>query len=356
MTTSFRHNMALPANTHKRTIQTPTTYKTNKKSWVDAVNEGIRRTSSSACDPSSTKPSVEPGQLPESAVRDVYSHVARPFLKGTVSNSLLIDITATSDIKTFIQELHEVRNGNYSRVFAEIVVSPSKYSQFIQAGFKLKTQGNFSAFPSLSSSSEILKISLSGLSSQYGRLQGGLDQLCTDMCCGQWFNHHSTGVYTENGYVVLEIKSSESSNSPPHSLSNLIDYSYQPINYQESAQLCLHKNFDRVQVKATWASMPPFCRFCHSPEHALADCLLRRKATTCFHCNELGHISRVCPRKNSGVGKKRKTPVANVSSTAPLESYADSQPRQAVWPTSVPSTSLVRERSSSSQTSSPIIK
>ncbi|OBZ80337.1 hypothetical protein A0J61_11614, partial [Choanephora cucurbitarum] len=186
--------MASSANPHKRTIKTPITYKTNRKSWVDAVNEGIRCTSSNAHDPSSTKPSAKPGQPPESAVRDVYSHVARRFLKGTVSNSLLVDITTVSDIKTFIQELHEVCNGSeylwsvfsnlrrdYSRVFAEIVVSHPMFLQFIQTGFQLKTQGNFLAFPSLSSLSEILKISLSGLPSQYGRRQGGLARLRADM-------------------------------------------------------------------------------------------------------------------------------------------------------------------------------
>ena len=328
--------MASSAINHKGIFQTPIPYQTNQKSWVAIVNEGIKRTSSRTPDPSTARPSAEPGQLTESAVRDVYRHVARPFLKGTVSNSLLIDITTIRDVKVFVQELHEVCNGSehlwsvsstlrrdFSRVYAEIVVSPSKYIQFAQEGFELKTQGKFLAFPSLSPSAEVLKISLSGLPSQYGRRQGGLDQLRTDM------NHNlrhygkiidsglvtnSSGVYTGSGYVVLELSTLETSDSSC-SLSHLIDWSFQPIDYSDVSTLSLCQSFDRIQVRATWATMPPFCRYCHSSEHALKDCSVRRTATTCFNCHEVGHISRSCPRKNSGTGKKRKTTTIAQSST-----------------------------------------
>ncbi|OBZ80234.1 hypothetical protein A0J61_11717, partial [Choanephora cucurbitarum] len=186
--------MASSANLHKGIIQTPKTYKLNKKSWADAVSEGMRRISSKTHDPSTTRPSVEPGQLAESAVRDVYSHVARPFLKGTISHSLLIDISHVADQKLFIQELRELCEGQkhlwsvsgtlrreYARQYAEIAVSPSTYRNFKDKGFELQTLGKFLAYPSLSSSSEILKISLSGLPPQYGREFGGLEQLHSDM-------------------------------------------------------------------------------------------------------------------------------------------------------------------------------
>lgn len=347
-------SMASSANIHKGAFQPPTTFKTTRKSWVDAVTAGIKRTSSKTVDPSTIKPTAELGRLTDSAERDAYRHVARPFLKGILPNSLLADITHINNMDNFIDELFEFCGGNehlwlvsesprreYSRVFAEFVVSPIKYFTIQHEGLHLKTLGKMLAFSSLSSSSEILKITLSGLPAQYGCGDCGLAQLHRDMNqnlmhfgrvvdCGIITN--SKGIFAGSGYVVLEIKSSETSDPSFRSLSHLIDWSYQPFDYSYESELVLLNDFERVQVKATWASMPPFCRYCHSSEHALADCIMRRKATTCYNCNATGHISRVCPRKNIGTGKKRKTPVPIV--TEPVQQVVNNSASMGVSVTS----------------------
>ncbi|KAG1607268.1 hypothetical protein G6F45_013804 [Rhizopus arrhizus] len=67
--------------------------------------------------------------------------------------------------------------------------------------------------------------------------------------------------------------------------------------------------------------MKPYCRYCHG-DHALKDCVLRKKATTCYWCNEVGHIAKYCDRKNvsgpSGAPNKRarKTYLSVVETTS----------------------------------------
>ncbi|KAG1170356.1 hypothetical protein G6F70_007707 [Rhizopus microsporus] len=62
--------------------------------------------------------------------------------------------------------------------------------------------------------------------------------------------------------------------------------------------------------------MPPYCQYYHSPSHAVADCPVKLRLTTCYHCNETGHMSKGCSRKSSYVNstasnkKARKPPVA----------------------------------------------
>ncbi|KAI7908100.1 uncharacterized protein BX663DRAFT_492989, partial [Cokeromyces recurvatus] len=90
-----------------------------------------------------------------------------------------------------------------------------------------------------------------------------------------------------------------------------------------------------MTVLATWASMPPYCRYCHSQEHALIDCDLRKTATICHFCNAPGHIAKNCPRrsevKKSNLAKKARK-VSKVTSlvdrppvivTNPVPSSAD---------------------------------
>ncbi|OBZ81057.1 hypothetical protein A0J61_10895 [Choanephora cucurbitarum] len=263
----------------------------------------MRRISSKPRVPSTTMPSVEPGQLTDSAVRDVYNQIGRLFLTGTISNSFFVDVTNISDQKTFVRELQEVCGGKrhlwsvsanfrrqYSRNYAEISVSPSTYRTFKD-------------------------ISLSGLPSQYSREIGGLAQLHADMELNMGHFGHvidsvlvesTAGVFHGMGYVVHKTKSSKH-NSPIQPLSHLVDWTYFPIDFSADDDNTLLNKYDRIQIKATWASMPPFCRYCHSSDHALVDCSLRRKAIICFNCHEAGHISGSCPRKNSSTGKKRKT-------------------------------------------------
>ncbi|KAG1077477.1 hypothetical protein G6F42_024817 [Rhizopus arrhizus] len=55
--------------------------------------------------------------------------------------------------------------------------------------------------------------------------------------------------------------------------------------------------------------MSPYCKYCHSMNHALIECALRKKKLTCDLCHEFGHFQREYPRRNedsSKSGKKRK--------------------------------------------------
>ncbi|KAI9470786.1 MAG: hypothetical protein EXX96DRAFT_490592, partial [Benjaminiella poitrasii] len=148
-----------------------------------------------------------------------------------------------------------------------------------------------------------LKISLQGLPLQHGRDNGGLQQLTQDMQhnfaqfgivadCGVVTN--ADDLFSGLGYVVLE-RSTASTSTPLLVLQHNVDWSYHPIDYLADNDSTLSSSIDRVQVRATWKSMPPFCQYCHSPDHALVDCTLRQTSAVCHLCNETGHIARQCP-------------------------------------------------------------
>lgn len=79
---------------------------------------------------------------------------------------------------------------------------------------------------------------------------------------------------------------------------------------------------DTCDVKATWSTMKPYCRYCHEDGHARVDCPKRKQLIQCFNCNEHGHIARVCPR---GIRPIRKSK-ANKPKTQPAaEQQQDSE-------------------------------
>jgi hypothetical protein len=48
--------------------------------------------------------------------------------------------------------------------------------------------------------------------------------------------------------------------------------------------------------------MDPYCRYCHNQDHVLANCEKRLSSIICYNCNGSGHISRLCPRRNTPIG------------------------------------------------------
>ncbi|KAI9468283.1 MAG: hypothetical protein EXX96DRAFT_492991, partial [Benjaminiella poitrasii] len=109
------------------------------------------------------------------------------FLKGTLPRSLLIDISNVGNQNLFLSELRkfcqqrknlwDVLNRlrrDCDRRYVEILVSLSMYKLLLSKSLYLKSFET--AFPD-----EILKISPQGLPLQYGRADGGLQQLTHDM-------------------------------------------------------------------------------------------------------------------------------------------------------------------------------
>ncbi|KAI9327475.1 hypothetical protein BD770DRAFT_300065, partial [Pilaira anomala] len=84
--------------------------------------------------------------------------------------------------------------------YAEVVVSPNKNHYFLKnSSFSLNSfTDTFRIYPSLSPTAEIVKIFLTGLPDQYGRLFGGTEQLTRDMSS----NMSQFGTLLDCGYVT----------------------------------------------------------------------------------------------------------------------------------------------------------
>lgn len=116
------------------------------------------------------------------------SYSERPFLKGTVSGSVLVDITSVTNKLLFLQELSTACEGNKhlwsvediirrdsNRHFAEITFSPTFHEKICTVGVSLPSfETPFLGYPSLSPDANILQVTLSNLPRQYGRFDGGL--------------------------------------------------------------------------------------------------------------------------------------------------------------------------------------
>ncbi|KAL0073979.1 hypothetical protein J3Q64DRAFT_1649474 [Phycomyces blakesleeanus] len=246
------------------------------------------------------------------------------FLKGTANHSAVIDITALTVTQKplFLSDLQTFFNGNehlwavtdqihreYNRLYAEIVVSPLYYNRskndpvLILPSFDVP----FAIYPTLPPSAKILKISLSRLAQLHADMTNNFSQFGAIVDCG--YVTGSSGLYAGGGYAVLALSPPNSTHSSVK-LSHSLNWSYQPLNYSSDTGT-LSSDFDHVSIFATWAAMPPFCRYCHLDKHALIDCDLRKKATMCCLCNDGGHIAKSCPRKNESSvtpQKHRKIP------------------------------------------------
>ncbi|KAI8643459.1 hypothetical protein BD408DRAFT_342385, partial [Parasitella parasitica] len=213
-----------------------------------------------------------------------------PCIQGSVPHSIIIDISNALDNKqTFIVDLSIFCKGNvhiwaisdklikdHNRLYAEITVSPQMYHQFLRdPTLKLENFDKpFMAYPSLSPSANIVKLSLSQLPHQYGGQQGK-EQLQEDMrfnlnefgdvlSCGIVFG--GSGSYTGGGYAVLA------------------NWNFQLVDFISKSN-DLSDDRESVLIHAMWAAMPPFCKYCHSMDHALIDCTIRKKKFTCDLCS-----------------------------------------------------------------------
>ncbi|GAN11859.1 hypothetical protein MAM1_1135d11476, partial [Mucor ambiguus] len=151
--------------------------------------------------------------------------------------------------------------------------------------------------------------------------------------CG--FVQGGSGCYGGDAYAVLAVGEHHAP------LQHSLHWSYHPLDFS-SPTAGLLPDRDHVMALATWAAMPPFCRYCHSMDHALINCDARKQKLTCDLCHEFGHYQRSCPRRNGDPdksGKKRKvsqehqkkvqsssnsaSPAANSQSSAAVPAVAD---------------------------------
>jgi hypothetical protein len=252
-------------------------------------------------------------------------------------DSILVDITHVDNPTVFYDEftalckhrehlwgLEEKLRVDGHRRFAEFVVSPEMATKLCSEGAKLKSfETHFQVFYSLSIDAEILKISLSGLPRQYGRANGGAQELRADMIANL-SNFGSvidcsmvsgiSGNFTGRGYAVLELGSSPTVGETHRTISHSLHWQYARLSAKTGTQSS--SSSDAVTVYATWANMGSYCRYCHQDTHVIDRCPERYRSTMYYNCNTLGHVAPICSRKNSAATnglapnkKLRKTPV-----------------------------------------------
>ncbi|KAG0907920.1 hypothetical protein G6F33_010149 [Rhizopus arrhizus] len=225
--------------------------KPKKLSWVNVVQAGQQRTSSFlAMSTNASNPNLlgigsgQPSTVADNRPSTFTPSTMRPFLKGSVPNSIFVDITTVTDKKLFLTELTSFCNGDehlwavadqirrdYHKLYAELTVSPDMYAQLCSDGLQLPSfVDRFHVFPSLSPSATLLKVTLAGLPHQYGRREGGLAQLHDDMqrnlssfgtVVDSGIIKGSSGVYSGKGYVVLEQFLKTTDNTVEHRLPEL---------------------------------------------------------------------------------------------------------------------------------------
>lgn len=339
----------------------------SNKSWARIVRGNVQ-TSNTPSNPrtslNTTNRNTTDSPLSESQLRQIATYSERPILKGTVPDSLFIDISTVSNKLLFIQELAAACEGNkhlwsvedvirrdFHKAFAEITVSPSFREKICSHGVKLPSFDQlFIGYPSLSSDADILKISFANLPRQYGRGNGGLLELQADMhenlsAFGKVLNCGTTcglaGVYSGRGYAVLELHQSESSPKLPH----VIPWNYTDICSTDPKPIS-------VEVYATWKSMDPYCRYCHGNDHALLNCPKKLSKVTCYNCHGQGHKSKSCPRRNEGGGKKTRKSYESVSEETPSKVLSPSVPLNDPATLSVPPSTIETVDPAASTTSS----
>lgn len=366
------------------------------KTWA-RILRGTVKTSSTASSSTIALTNVDRNAdintSPASHLSHFASYSERPFLKGTVPDSVLIDITHVSNRISFLEELasacdnptdiwHVVKviRRDSSKLFAELVVSSSFEEKLCTIGVKLPSfEKPFVAYPSLALDADILRISFENLPSHYGRGDKGLQDLHNDMRsnlssfgtiidCGKVCG--LAGLYSGQGYAVLEVHK-----QGPHrsNLMHVVPWKFTPVS-RNSDETRLQPS--EVEVFATWNSMAPYCRYCHGNDHAIIDCTKRLANISCYNCHAFGHKAKGCPRRNdpspqvTANKKARKTPVPSLATAAPsstanpeiiestvksqlvavnLENIAKHSPETSVSSTTPPSTVLAVNGSNASK-------
>ncbi|KAI8638250.1 hypothetical protein BD408DRAFT_436265 [Parasitella parasitica] len=284
--------MASSANKTKGTFKGPISYQQNKKSWSEVIAGGSHMNSSVMSASSTPQPLGELDQLTSSAasptpVDHFMSKITRPFLTGTLVNSIVIDITSVQDNnKEFIQGLGNILPGLHP--FDGLI--------------KLRADIHSNLHP-------------------FGNL----------IDCG--FVTGASGIYAGGGYAVLSVD--KDTHKP---LEHSLNWAYHPLDYSSPQDGTLLTERDHVLAFATWASMPPFCKYCHSMDHALLNCELRKKKLTCGLCHKPGHHQRGCPRRNEAStksGKKRKVSSGQQKKEILKSSSTSSSPNQTAVPQAV---------------------
>ncbi|KAI8327641.1 hypothetical protein BD560DRAFT_295993, partial [Blakeslea trispora] len=86
------------------------------------------------------------------------------------------------------------------------------------------------------------------------------------------------GTFFDQGYVILDLNCPHP--SQPETLRREVDWFAD----------------DQRMLRLSWDEMPPYCRYCQKEDHCRAGCPDIRKSKQCYNCNELGHLSKDCPR------------------------------------------------------------
>ncbi|CAO0798195.1 unnamed protein product [Mucor circinelloides] len=278
--------MASSAKDHNGTFKGPKSFQQSKKLWSALISGGSNINSSVMSVLPTIQPNGEHEPLTSSAAStppaDHFSHkVARPFLTGTVAHSLIIDLITEvfGRQKEFIVALTIYCDANALFMYQQILVNPALQLENFDEPLM--------AYPTLLPSANIVKLSFSRLPPQYGRQDGGNQQLRADMHhnlerfgqlieCG--YVTGGSGIYAGGGYAVLAVGANKKHETLQHSLNWAY---YYPIDFS-SGELLTER--DHILSLATWAAMPPYC--------------------------VAGHFKRSCPRRNedpdNSTNKKRK--------------------------------------------------
>ncbi|KAG1138697.1 hypothetical protein G6F37_009280 [Rhizopus arrhizus] len=202
----------------------------------------------------------------------------------------------------------------------KLLSAPNLTSHVCEEGLKLLFYESKSyCYRSLYPNSEVLKITFNGLLCQYGHKDGGFCQLQEGMLadlsrfgtvCNSGTISRATGVFSGGGYAVLKLREFSD-----FSLSHEFHWYFSPLD--DNNTYGQNRSCEPL-VYAHWRSMPPYCRYCHSPAHAIADYPVKLSSIICYNCNRHGHMSRSCPRKSTHNNpsysnkKAHKTPMLQV--------------------------------------------
>ncbi|KAI8373787.1 hypothetical protein BD560DRAFT_446294 [Blakeslea trispora] len=231
---------------------------------------------------------------------DLLHECIRPFLQGLEDDSTLIDITNVRDPQELKQFFGSFNTDTYFPYFGTLLVerrylqrrfietfwdkSSAEYERLIGDGLQIDDGRLTKGYPSLPSDAKVARIKVERLPfinplqlrdlmykrfAHFGSVLNAGLQLDGKSFFGQ-------------GYVILDLNCPHP--TEPESLRREIDW------------------FDdgKRMLRLTWDEMPPYCRYCQKDDHCRADCQELLQLRQCYNCNELGHISRDCSRRNYG--------------------------------------------------------
>ncbi|ORE19747.1 hypothetical protein BCV71DRAFT_242666 [Rhizopus microsporus] len=315
-------NENLPPN--KATAgQPPPTFLQSNKSWACILRGNVKTFSNGLGSPSSPSTSTQ--------LSDSYE---RPFLKGTIPGSILIDITSVTNKLLFVHELSASCGGDENLWSVENIIRRDSNKNFVEitafltfreelttVGVSLPSfEKRFFGYPSLSPDSNL--VSLQDLRHD---MFANLSRFGTIVDCGTV--RGLAGVYSGRGYAVL-------ATTGDSALTHALDWKYRCLFADDSEDPVETS----VEVYATWDSMAPYCRYCHASDHAFADCPKKKSKISCYNCNE----ARKTPSTMSP--NARSTPTEHLAETSPL---LTEQPVDPEDPVSAVPTAPAEDRSAS---------